>query len=118
MSPILHAVVVHYAPLVAEAIADVLSCEGYTAHRATTMREGRVLLDAIARISVVIAHPDLVDEPEPGALIWMARTKHPEALVVVISTKSFREIGTIPKEAVFLLEPFDRAQLLRAIDRS
>jgi DNA-binding response OmpR family regulator len=111
-----HAIVVHHAPLVVEAIDMVLSVEGFTVHGAATFRQAKALLLAVGPdIAAVIAHGDMPAEPAPGTLLRLARQRHPEAALVVLSARSRKEIGRLPRKAHLLREPFDRAELLAAI---
>jgi DNA-binding response OmpR family regulator len=117
MNSLRHVIAVHHAPFVVEAVAMVLSKEGFTVHAAATFREAKALLGALgAGLSAVVAHGDMPSEPRPGTLLRLVRTSHPEAALVVLSARSRKEIGSLPSGAVLLREPFDRAQLLDALE--
>lgn len=108
-----HVIIVHHAPLVAEAVAVTLSMLGFTVHPAATYRDARALLKALnTDLHAVVAHADMPKEPYPGTLLRMVRALHPEAAMVVISGRSRRDIGRLPAEAVLLREPFDRSELM------
>jgi DNA-binding response OmpR family regulator len=111
-----HVIVVHHAPLVVEAIDMVLSVQGFTVHPAATFGHAEALLRLLGTdIAAVITHGDMPTEPSPGTLLRMVQSTHPEAALVVLSGRPRRDIGPLPRKAVLLREPFDRADLLAAI---
>lgn len=111
-----HVIVVHPAPFVVEAVDMALSLQGFTVHPASTFVRAKALLNALGTdLAAVIAHGDMPTEPSPGTLLRMVQLTHPEAALVVLSARSRGEIGRLPRKAVLLREPFDRADLLAAI---
>lgn len=116
MESLPHALVVHHAPFVVEAVSMVLSMEGFAVHPAVTYTDAKTLLKALGDgIKVVVAHGDMPTEPLPGTLLRMARATQPKAALVVLSGRSRKDIEPLPSGAVLLPEPFDRAELLAAL---
>jgi FixJ family two-component response regulator len=109
-----HVVVVHDAPLVMEALDMTLSSLGFQVH-AGTFREATVLLRTLRAVAAVVAHADMPLEPLPGTLLRMARALHPDAALVVLSARTRGALSPLPRHAVLLREPFDRAGLFAAI---
>lgn len=111
-----HVIAVHHAPLVVEAMDLALSALGFTVHPAATYRQASLLLEAwAANLGAVIAHADMPTEPMPGTFLLMARETSPKLALVVLSGRALHDIGPLPPGAVLLREPFDRAELVRAI---
>jgi DNA-binding NtrC family response regulator len=111
-----HVIVVHHAPLVVEALDMALLGQGYTVHTAATYRDAKALLAVLTEgLVAVIAHADMPNQPNPGALLKLARASHPEAALVVLSARARGELGPLPRRALLLREPFDRADLFAAI---
>lgn len=102
--------------MVVEALDMALSGQGFTVHPASTYRAAKVLLTVIGdRLAAVIAHADMPGQPKPGSLLRLVRLSHPEAAIVVLSARAKSELGPLPRGAILLREPFDRAELLASI---
>jgi DNA-binding NtrC family response regulator len=112
-----HVIVVHYAPFIVDVVDMVLSMQGFTVHSAVTFREAMVLLSVIGDgLVAVVAHADMPKEPKPGTLLGLVRKTHPDAGLVVLSARAKSELGPLPRKSVFLHEPFDRAELMAALN--
>lgn len=112
-----HVIVMHHAPFIVEAMDMVLSMQGYTVHSASTYRRARELLDELGQnIAAVIAHGDMPNEPAPGTLLRVVELTHPEAALVILSARLPGDNGPVPEKAVFLQQPFNRAEFLAAIE--
>jgi DNA-binding NtrC family response regulator len=112
-----HVIVVHHAPFIVEVVDMVLSMKGYTVHPASSYVRAKALLNVLgADVAAVIAHGDMPNEPAPGTLLRMVELSHPGAGLVVLSARLAGDNGPVPDKAVALQQPFDRAQLLAAIE--
>jgi DNA-binding response OmpR family regulator len=116
MMPARHVLVVHHAPMVVDALDMTLRASGFTVHPAATYRVAKALLSALGEgVVVVVVHADMPNQPKPGSLLRLVRMSHPGAALVVLSARARSEIGPLPRRAVLLREPFDRAELMHAI---
>lgn len=112
-----HVVAVHPSPQVVEALTVALSRKGFVVHPAATFGDATALLTTLdVAVAAVIAHAEMPTEPKPGTLLKVARVLHPEAALVVLSARCRHDIGPLPRNAVLLREPFDRCDLLAAIE--
>jgi DNA-binding NarL/FixJ family response regulator len=116
MNDLRHIIVVHHHPLVAEALDVALSGQGFVVHPAVTYREARTLVARLkVRLTALVAHADMPNEPHPGTLLRAVEHLHPEAALVIVSARLQAEIGPLPDKSVLLPEPFDRDALMDAI---
>lgn len=112
-----HVIVVHHAPFLVEVVDMVLTMQGYIVHPATTYRRARELLVELgADVVAVVAHGDMPNEPAPGTLLRLVEVTHPGAGMVVLSARLPGDNGPVPDKAVFLQQPFNRAEFLAAIE--
>lgn len=112
-----HVIVVHHAPFIVEVVDMVLSMKGYTVHPASSYVRAKALLNVLGSdVAVVIAHGDMPNEPAPGTLLRMVESSHPRTGLVILSARLAGDNGPVPDKAVFLQQPFDRAELLAAIE--
>ena len=111
-----HIIVVHPHRLVAEALEVALSGQGFIVHPALTYSQARTLVAHLkVGLEALVAYPDMPDEPHPGTLLRAVGGVHPEAALVVVSSRFQGDIGPLPQRAVLLPEPFDREALIEAI---
>ena len=102
--------------MVAETVAMALALLGYATREATSFRAARVLFRSMPELGLLIAHADMPDEPYGGRLLQLAASERPDMPIVVISSRPASELQALPRNAVFLRKPFDRQQLLDAIE--
>lgn len=112
------ALVFDRAAMVAETVAMVLSDAGYEARAAITYREAKRAFYELDDLSVLVAHADTPGERRGTALLHAAIRERPKTAIVVISSRLPQDLEPFPLSAVFLEKPFDRAQLLDAIERA
>lgn len=104
--------------MVAETVAMALELLGYQTREATSFRAARVLFRSMPDLGLLIAHADMPDEPYGGRLLGLAASERPALPIVVISSRPTSELQTLPRNAVFLRKPFDRQELLDAIEQA
>jgi len=113
------ALVVDDMALVRMSTADMIGEMGLTAAEAGTGPEALELLARDKDIDLLVT--DLGLPGMSGAeLIREARRRNPSLAVVVISgySRNAENSGDIPADAMFVVKPFDTAQLRRAIFRN
>lgn len=112
------ALVFDRAHMVADTIAMVLDGEGYAAHAAVTYRDAKRAFQALPDLSLMVIHADTPGERRGSMLLQAALRERPTTAMVVVSSRMPEDLAPFPQSAVFLEKPFDRAQLLDAIDRA
>lgn len=104
--------------MVADTIAMVLDGEGYAAHATVTYRDAKRAFQALPDLSLMVIHADTPGERRGSLLLQAALRERPTTAMVVVSSRMPEDLAPFPRSAVFLEKPFDRAQLLDAIDRA
>ena len=112
------ALVFDRAHMVADTIAMVLDDAGYTAHAAVTYREAKRVFHELPELSLMVIHADTPGESRGSKLLQAALRERPATAMVVVSSRLPEDLEPFPHTAVFLEKPFDRAQLMDAIDRA
>jgi FixJ family two-component response regulator len=112
------ALVFDRAHLVADTIAMVLDDAGYAAHPAVTYREAKRVFHDLPELSLMVIHADTPGERRGSMLLQAALRERPATAMVVVSSRMPEDLEPFPRTAVFLEKPFDRAQLLDAIERA
>lgn len=107
------------AQLVAESIAAALAFEDYDPHPTVTYRDAKRKLQELPDLSLMIIHADhRPGERRGGTLLQSALRDRPDTAIVIVSSHLHQDLGALPPAAVFLEKPFDKAGLLRAIERA
>ena len=112
------ALVFDRASLVAETVAMVLDDAGYAARATVTYRDAKRAYQNMPDLSVLVIHADTPGERRGTALLQAVIRERPKTAIVVVSSRQPQDLEPFPRTAVFLEKPFDRAQLLEAIDRA
>src|ERR1700754_5140997 len=106
------------AHMVAEPVALVLSDAGYAARATVTYREAKRAFQELPELALMVIHADTPGKRRGGALLQALLRERPHTAVVVVSSRLPQDLGPFPLSAVFLEKPFDRAQLLDAVERA
>ena len=112
------ALVFDRAHMVAETVALVLSDAGYAARATVTYREAKRAFQELPELALMVIHADTPGERRGGALLQALIRERPDTAIVVVSSRLPQDLEPFPLSAVFLEKPFDRAQLLDAVDRA
>lgn len=112
------ALVFDRASLVAETVAMVLTDAGYNARYTVTYRDAKRAFRDMDMLDLIVIHADTPGEHRGGALLQAALRDRPTTAMVVVSSRLPQDIAPFPRSAVFLEKPFDRNQLLAAVERA
>jgi FixJ family two-component response regulator len=112
------ALVFDRAHLVAETMAIVLSDAGYLARATVTYREAKRAFQELPELALMVIHADTPGERRGGSLLQALIRERPHTAIVVVSSRLPQDLGPFPLSAVFLEKPFNRAQLLDAVERA
>jgi DNA-binding NtrC family response regulator len=112
------ALVFDRASMVAETVAMVLDDAGYAARATVTYRDAKRAYQNMPDLAVLVIHADTPGERRGTHIIQAVLRERPETAVVVVSSRLPQDLAPFPRHAVFLEKPFDRSQLLAAIDRA
>lgn len=112
------ALVFDRASMVAETVAMVLSDAGYDARGVVTYRAAKQAFNEMDDLALLVIHADTPGERRGSILLQATLRERPSTAIVVISSRLPQDLAPFPRTAVFLEKPFDRAQLLDAVDRA
>lgn len=112
------ALVFDRASLVAETVAMVLTDAGYQARFTVTYRDAKRAFNDMDDLDLMIIHADTPGEHRGGVLLQAALRDRPRTAMVVVSSRLPQDLAPFPRSAVFLEKPFDRNQLLEAVERA
>lgn len=112
------ALVFDRAHMVAETVALVLSDAGYAARAAVTYRDAKQAFRDLPELALMVIHADTPGERRGGTLLQALIRERPHTAIVVVSSRLPQDLAPFPLSAVFLEKPFNRAQLLDAVDRA
>lgn len=112
------ALVFDRAHMVAETVALVLTDAGYKAHATVTYREAKRAFQELPELALMVIHADTPGERRGSALLHALIRERPHTAIVVVSSRLPQDLEPFPRSAVFLEKPFDRAQLLEAVERA
>jgi DNA-binding NtrC family response regulator len=115
---LLPALVFDRAVMVAETVAMVLSDAGYAARATVTYREAKQAFRDMDDLALLVIHADTPGERRGTVILQATLRERPSTAIVVISSRLPEDLAPFPRTAVFLEKPFDRAQLLDAIERA
>lgn len=104
--------------MVAETVAMVLTDAGYQARATVTYRDAKRAFHELPELSLMVIHADTPGERRGTALLQAALRERPSTAIVVVSSRLPQDLEPFPLSAVFLEKPFDRAQLLDAVERA
>lgn len=110
------ALVFDRASMVAETVAMVLEDAGYAARATVTYRDAKRAFQNMPDLSVLVIHADTPGERRGTALLHAVLRERPETAIVVVSSRLPEDLEPFPLSAVFLEKPFDRDQLMGAIE--
>jgi DNA-binding NtrC family response regulator len=110
------ALVFDRASMVAETVAMVLDDAGYAARATVTYRDAKRAFQNMPELSLLVIHADTPGERRGTALLQAVLRERPKTAIVVVSSRLPEDLEPFPLSAVFLEKPFDRGQLLSAID--
>lgn len=117
-SPSRTALVFDRAPMVAETVAMVLDDAGYRTRFTVTYRDAKNAFHEMTDLNLLVVHADTPGERRGSALLLAALRERPGTAMVVVSSRLPQDITPFPKSAVFLEKPFNKAQLLDAVERA
>jgi FixJ family two-component response regulator len=83
-----------------------------------TYRDARRAFEAMDDLALMVVHADTIGERRGTNLLNAALRERPSTAIVVVSSRLPEDLEPFPRTAVFLVKPFDRSQLLDAIDRA
>jgi DNA-binding NtrC family response regulator len=112
------ALVYDRAAMVAETVAMVLSDAGFDARGVMTYREAKAAFHAMDDLALLVIHADTPGERRGSVILQATLRERPSTAIVVISSRLPQDLAPFPRTAVFLEKPFDRAQLLEAVERA
>lgn len=112
------ALVFDRAHMVAETVALVLTDAGYAARATVTYRDAKRAVQELPELALMVIHADTPGERRGGTLLHALIKERPHTAIVVVSSRLPQDVGSFPRSAVFLEKPFDRAQLLDAVERA
>jgi DNA-binding NtrC family response regulator len=118
LSPVPHALVFDRASMVAETVAMVLEDAGYQARFTVTYRDAKRAFEEMGDLSLIVVHADTPGERRGSSLLNAALRDRPATAIVVVSSRLPQDLSPFPRTAVFLEKPFDRNQLLAAIEQA
>ncbi|MGA7438114.1 MAG: hypothetical protein WBW32_08310 [Luteibacter sp.] len=110
------ALVFDRASMVAETVAMVLEDAGYAARATVTYRDAKRAFQNMPDLSVLVIHADTPGERRGTALLHAVLRERPRTAIVVVSSRLPEDLEPFPLSAVFLEKPFDRDQLMEAIE--
>lgn len=110
------ALVFDRASMVAETVAMVLDDAGYAARATVTYKEAKRAFQNMPELSLLVIHADTPGERRGTALLQAVLRERPKTAIVVVSSRLPQDLEPFPLSAVFLEKPFNRAQLLDAVD--
>ncbi|HEY4089897.1 MAG TPA: hypothetical protein VGN46_00125 [Luteibacter sp.] len=110
------ALVFDRASMVAETVAMVLEDAGYAARATVTYRDAKRAFQNMPDLSVLVIHADTPGERRGTALLHAVLRERPKTAIVVVSSRLPEDLEPFPLSAVFLEKPFDRDQLMEAIE--
>jgi DNA-binding NtrC family response regulator len=113
-----HALVFDRASMVAETVAMVLEDAGYAARYTVTYRDAKRAFEEMGNLSLIVVHADTPGERRGTSLLNAALRDRPTTAIVVVSSRLPQDLAPFPRTAVFLEKPFDREQLLDAVERA
>lgn len=96
----------------------VLSDAGYAARATVTYREAKQAFHDMEDLALLVIHADTPGERRATVILQATLRERPSTAIVVISSRLPEDLAPFPRTAVFLEKPFDRAQLLGAIERA
>ena len=112
------ALVFDRASMVAETVAMVLEDAGYNTRATTTYRDARRAFQEMNQLLLMVVHADTPGERRGRELLHAALRERPEPAIVIVSSRLPEDLEPAPHSAVFLVKPFDREQLLDAVERA
>ena len=112
------ALVFDRAAMVAETVAMVLTDAGYAARATVTYREAKQAFREMDDLALLVIHADTPGERRGSVILQATLRERPSTAIVVVSSRLPEDLAPFPRTAVFLEKPFDRAQLLDAIERA
>nr|WP_063572609.1 response regulator [Luteibacter rhizovicinus] len=117
-SAIPSALVFDRASMVAETVAMVLEDAGYQTRATVTYREARRAFQEMSELVLMVVHADTPGERRGRELLNAALRDRPDTAIVIVSNRLPEDLEPGPRSAVFLVKPFDREQLLDAVERA
>jgi FixJ family two-component response regulator len=72
----------------------------------------------MGNLSLIVVHADTPGERRGTSLLNAALRDRPTTAIVVVSSRLPQDLAPFPRTAVFLEKPFDREQLLDAVERA
>jgi len=118
VTALLPALVFDRAAMVAETVAMVLTDAGYAARATVTYREAKQAFREMDDLALLVIHADTPGERRGNVILQATLRERPATAIVVVSSRLPEDLAPFPRTAVFLEKPFDRAQLLHAIERA
>lgn len=112
------ALVFDRAHMVAETVALVLADAGYAARATVTYRDAKRAFHELPELALMVIHADTPGERRGAGLLQALIRERPNTAIVVVSSRLPQDLEPFPLSAVFLEKPFDRAQLLDAVERA
>jgi FixJ family two-component response regulator len=83
-----------------------------------TYRDAKRAFHELPELALLVIHADTPGERRGRMLLQAALRERPSTGMVVISSRLPEDLEPFPRTAVFLEKPFDRAQLLEAVERA
>lgn len=112
------ALVFDRASMVAETVAMVLEDAGYQTRATVTYRDARQAFKEMDGLALMVVHADTPGERRGRELLNAALRERPDTAIVIVSSRLPEDLEPAPRSAVFLVKPFDREQLLDAVERA
>ncbi|HVI56166.1 MAG TPA: hypothetical protein VM621_14075 [Luteibacter sp.] len=112
------ALVFDRASMVAETVAMVLEDAGYNTRATMTYRDARRAFQEMEQLVLMVVHADTPGERRGRELLNAALRDRPDTAIVIVSSRLPEDLEPAPTSAVFLVKPFDREQLLEAVERA
>lgn len=112
------ALVFDRAHMVAETVALVLTDAGYAARATVTYRDAKRAFQELPELALMVIHAETPGEHRGSTLLQAVIRERPRTAIVIVSSRPPQDLRPFPLSAVFLGKPFDRAQLLDAVERA
>ncbi|MBB3226868.1 CheY-like chemotaxis protein [Luteibacter sp. Sphag1AF] len=103
-------------PELADMAREALASKGLTALSAETYNDAVSLLRTTPSLDVVVCHARMPVAGDDESTRFLDQVGNNNAMgLVVISSRPFSEVGSLPERAVRLMKPFDVAELINAL---
>jgi len=96
----------------------VLTDAGFAARHTVTYRDAKRAFVEMDDLALLVIHADRPGERRASVILQATIRERPATAIVVVSSRRPEDLEPFPRTAVFLEKPFDRAQLMQAIEQA